>query len=64
MIQKQKKGYQGFVDKFSFLIFISIQALFSWRPEDMTNPKPSFFSFKSIVENPKLKVRMTLSCSS
>lgn len=52
------------MDKFSFLIFISVQALFSWRPEDMTNPKPSFFSFKSIVENPKLKVSMTLSCSS
>ncbi|PFX15199.1 hypothetical protein AWC38_SpisGene20588 [Stylophora pistillata] len=42
----------------------SIQALYSWRPEDMTNPKPSIFSFKSIVANPKLKVRITsMSCS-
>ncbi|XP_066015450.1 uncharacterized protein [Pocillopora verrucosa] len=29
--------------------------LFSWRPEDSANPQPSFFSFKSIIENPKMK---------
>ena len=23
----------------------------------MMNPKPSFFSFKAIIENPKMKVR-------
>lgn len=32
-----------------------VQSLFSWRPGDMTNPQPSFFSFKSIVKNPKMK---------
>ena len=36
---------------------IRVQSLFSWRPGDMTNPQPSFFSFKSIVKNPKMKVR-------
>nr|XP_058942043.1 uncharacterized protein LOC131770347 [Pocillopora verrucosa] len=33
----------------------SVQSLFSWRPEDSANPQPSFFSFKSIVENPNMK---------
>ncbi|PFX14915.1 hypothetical protein AWC38_SpisGene20899 [Stylophora pistillata] len=32
------------------------QSLFSWIPgQDMTNPQPSFFSFKSIIENPRMK---------
>ncbi|CAH3129267.1 unnamed protein product, partial [Pocillopora meandrina] len=31
------------------------QILFSWIPEDLTNPQPSLFSFKSIIENPKMK---------
>nr|XP_058966812.1 transient receptor potential cation channel subfamily A member 1-like [Pocillopora verrucosa] len=33
----------------------SVTSLFSWRPEDTSNPLPSFFSFKAIVENPKMK---------
>ncbi|XP_058942043.2 uncharacterized protein [Pocillopora verrucosa] len=33
----------------------SVQSLFSWIPEDEANPQPSFFSFKSIVENPNMK---------
>jgi len=32
-----------------------VQRLFSWRPGDMSNPQPSFFSFKSIIENSKMK---------
>ncbi|XP_022809425.1 uncharacterized protein LOC111346401 [Stylophora pistillata] len=33
-----------------------VQGLFSWRPDDkMTNPLPSFFSFKCIIENPKME---------
>ncbi|CAH3156923.1 unnamed protein product, partial [Pocillopora meandrina] len=32
-----------------------VQSLFSWRPGDMTEPQPSFFSFKFIIENPKMK---------
>ncbi|RMX51333.1 hypothetical protein pdam_00021892 [Pocillopora damicornis] len=32
------------------------QSLFSWRPDqDITNPQPSFYTFKSIIENPKMK---------
>lgn len=33
----------------------SIQKLFSWTPGKMTKPKPSFFSFKAIIENPKMR---------
>ena len=33
-----------------------VQSLFSWTPEDMTNPLSSSFSFKAIIENPKMKV--------
>ncbi|XP_022810658.1 uncharacterized protein LOC111347709, partial [Stylophora pistillata] len=32
----------------------SIQTLFSWTPGKVTNPKPSVFSFKAIIENPKM----------
>ncbi|PFX12860.1 hypothetical protein AWC38_SpisGene23112 [Stylophora pistillata] len=32
-----------------------VQSLFSWRPGDMTEPQPSFFSFKFVIENPKMK---------
>ncbi|XP_022806914.1 uncharacterized protein LOC111343975 [Stylophora pistillata] len=32
-----------------------VQSLLSWTPEDMTNPRPSLFSFKAIIENPKLQ---------
>nr|XP_058959432.1 uncharacterized protein LOC131786393 [Pocillopora verrucosa] len=33
-----------------------VQSLFSWRPDDMTKPpQSSFFSFKSLIENPKMK---------
>nr|XP_058942650.1 uncharacterized protein LOC131770949 [Pocillopora verrucosa] len=31
------------------------QCLFSWRLDKKKNHKPSFFSFKAIVENPKMK---------
>ena len=40
---------------------IRVQSLFSWRPGDMTNPQPSFFSFKSVIKNPKMKVRFHIS---
>ncbi|XP_022807164.1 uncharacterized protein LOC111344217 [Stylophora pistillata] len=33
----------------------SVTRLFSWRPGDMSNPEPSFFSFQAIIENPKMK---------
>ncbi|XP_022809422.1 uncharacterized protein LOC111346398 [Stylophora pistillata] len=33
-----------------------VQKLFFWTPgNNMANPEPSFFSFKAIIENPKLK---------
>jgi len=32
-----------------------VQSLFSWRPDGMPSPQPSFFSFKSIIENSKMK---------
>ncbi|PFX11561.1 hypothetical protein AWC38_SpisGene24657, partial [Stylophora pistillata] len=32
-----------------------VQSLFSWKPDDMTEPEPSFFSFKFVIENPKMK---------
>ena len=34
-----------------------MQSLFSWRLDDISSPQPSFFSFKSIIENSKMKVR-------
>ena len=33
-----------------------VQSLFSWRPGNRKDPQPSYFSFKSIIENPKMKV--------
>ncbi|CAH3129392.1 unnamed protein product [Pocillopora meandrina] len=46
-------------DVAAFLIRVmsheSIQNLFSWTPSKMTDPKPSFFSFKAIIENPRMK---------
>ncbi|XP_022799937.1 transient receptor potential cation channel subfamily A member 1-like [Stylophora pistillata] len=33
----------------------SVTRLFSWRPEDISNPQPSLFSFQAIIENPKMK---------
>ncbi|PFX11636.1 hypothetical protein AWC38_SpisGene24550 [Stylophora pistillata] len=33
----------------------SVTSLFSWRPEDLSNPQPSLFSFQAIIENPKMK---------
>ena len=41
-----------------YFLCISAQSLFSWRPDDMPSPQPSFFSFKSIIENSKMKVRI------
>jgi len=32
-----------------------VQRLFSWRTRDLSSPQPSFFSFKSIIENSKMK---------
>ncbi|XP_066015274.1 transient receptor potential cation channel subfamily V member 4-like isoform X3 [Pocillopora verrucosa] len=33
-----------------------VQGLFYWRTEvNVTNPQPSFFSFKSIIENPNMR---------
>ena len=52
-------SWQTFWTLFHFLILLfSVQSLFSWIPEDEANPQPSFFSFKSIVENPNMKVRV------
>ena len=42
-----------------FLGYYRAQILFSWIPEDLTNPQPSLFSFKSIIENPKMKVSIS-----
>ena len=48
-----------FVDNYFISTVISVQRLFSWRPgKYMTNPQPCFFSFKSIIQNPKMKVRI------
>ena len=33
-----------------------VQSLFSWRPGNLKKPQPSYFSFNSIIENPKMKV--------
>ncbi|CAH3156925.1 unnamed protein product [Pocillopora meandrina] len=33
----------------------SVQRLFSWKPDDMRKPQPSFFNLHSIIENPKMK---------
>ena len=44
----------------SYFLSISVQSLFSWRPSDMSSPQPSFFSFKSLIENSKMKVRIYL----
>ena len=43
----------------SYFLSFRVQSLFSWRPGDMSNPQPSFFSFKSIIENSKMKVRIS-----
>ncbi|XP_022805180.1 uncharacterized protein LOC111342367 [Stylophora pistillata] len=32
-----------------------VHSLFSWTPDNMLNPEPSFFSLKSIIGNPKMK---------
>ena len=29
----------------------------------MSSPQPSFFSFKSLIENPKMEVRNNYACS-
>ena len=40
-----------------------VLSLFTWKPDDMTSPEPSFFSFKAIIENPKMKVSIFYSVS-
>lgn len=42
---------------FDFLLLIRALSFFSWNPGNMANPQPSYVSFKSIIENPKMKVR-------
>lgn len=32
-----------------------VQSLFSWRPGNLKNPQSAYFSFNSIIENPKMK---------
>ncbi|CAH3129400.1 unnamed protein product, partial [Pocillopora meandrina] len=32
-----------------------VQGLFSWTQGDITNPQPSSFNFKAIIENPKMR---------
>ena len=42
-----------------FFVVIRVQGLFYWRTEvNVTNPQPSFFSFKSIIENPNTRVNI------
>ena len=42
-----------------FFVVVRVQGLFYWRPEvNVTNPQPSFFSFKSIIENPNTRVNI------
>ena len=43
-----------------FLSAVRVQKLFFWRPKNIANPKPSFFSFKSFIENPKMKVSIMI----
>ena len=43
-----------------FLSVVRVQKLFFWRPKNIANPKPSFFSFKSFIENPKMKVSIMI----
>ena len=45
-----------------YLAVTKFQMLFVWRPFDMTNPHPSFFSFKSIIENSKMQVGILNLC--
>ena len=52
-------GYNASIRlSYSDFLSIRVQGLFSWRPGDMSSPQPSFFSFKSLIENSKLKVRI------
>nr|XP_058944308.1 uncharacterized protein LOC131772437 [Pocillopora verrucosa] len=32
-----------------------VQGLFSWTQDDITDPQPSSFNFKAIIENPKMR---------
>ena len=42
-----------------FFVVVRFQGLFYWRPEvNVTNPQPSFFNFKSIIENPNMRVNI------
>ena len=43
-----------------FYFHYRVKSLFSWIPDDMAEPLPSLFSFKSVIENPKMKVSAIL----
>ncbi|PFX32211.1 hypothetical protein AWC38_SpisGene2939, partial [Stylophora pistillata] len=32
-----------------------VQSLFIWKPDEITSPEASFFSFKAVIGNPKMK---------
>lgn len=42
----------------SYFISIRVRSLFLWRPGNTSSPRPSFFSFKVIIDNSKMKVRI------
>lgn len=39
-----------------YFLFIRAQNFFLWNPGNLTNPQPSYFNFKSIIENLGMKV--------
>ena len=52
-------NYYVFTEHQLLLSFLfRVQSLFSWRPGNLKNPQSAYFSFNSIIENPKMKVIM------
>lgn len=50
-------NYYVFTETSTFAFFLfRVQSLFSWRPGNLKNPQSAYFSFNSIIENPKMKV--------
>lgn len=39
-----------------YFLFIRAHNFFLWNPGNLTNPQPSYFNFKSIIENLGMKV--------
>ena len=52
-------GNEIFICYYFFFVVIRAQGLFYWRTEvNVTIPQPSFLSFKSIIENPNMRVNI------